>query len=171
MIATDAYFALQEFFNKGQTIGKRLLKIRVMRIDGRHITIREALIRGLARIFIDNFPGSFMVGFVSYFSTTYQQRLGDLMAGTVVVSEQYYKSSRPTILADNIEIKVSTDNSDYIKAVKQLLTMYLLKAQKLDVHDRYEYSNQILDKLGIDKSANLVDNENLIYKYLKDTNI
>lgn len=168
LFVTDAYFVLQEFYNKGQTIGKKLMKIRVLRLDGRHITLREALIRGLSRIIIDTFPGSFMVGFVSYFCTANQQRVGDLIADTVVVNEEFHSKIKPHAFLDEIEAKPLVKTSDRDIAIRNLLTIYLLKARKMSLAHRNEYSRLILDKIGLDKRENLTDNENQIYNYLKE---
>jgi uncharacterized RDD family membrane protein YckC len=80
------YFALFEAFWNGQTPGKRVAKIRVIQQSGRAITLFESLARNLVRI-IDFLPTSYIVGVISIFVTSRHQRLGDLVAGTLVVHE------------------------------------------------------------------------------------
>src|ERR1041384_4676782 len=82
------YFAFFEWIWNGQTPGKRWLKLRVIREDGRPITFWEAAVRNLLRSF-DMMPLPFYsVGLISVFSTTRDQRIGDMVAGTVVVRER-----------------------------------------------------------------------------------
>lgn len=82
------YFAFFEWIWSGQTPGKRWLKLRVIREDGRPITFWEAAVRNLLRSF-DMMPFPFYsIGFISVFSTTRDQRVGDMVAGTVVVRER-----------------------------------------------------------------------------------
>ena len=82
------YFAFFEWIWSGQTPGKRWLKLRVIREDGRPITFWEASVRNLLRSF-DMMPFPFYsVGLISVFSTTRDQRIGDMVAGTVVVRER-----------------------------------------------------------------------------------
>ena len=85
------YFALFEWLWDGQTPGKRLLKLRVIREDGRPITLWEAIARNLLRIF-DTFPGFFVpvysIGLIAIFLSNRDQRVGDLFAGTVVIRER-----------------------------------------------------------------------------------
>jgi uncharacterized RDD family membrane protein YckC len=82
------YFAFFEWIWSGQTPGKRWLKLRVIREDGRPITFWEASVRNLLRSF-DMMPFPFYsVGLISVFSTNRDQRIGDMVAGTVVVRER-----------------------------------------------------------------------------------
>jgi uncharacterized RDD family membrane protein YckC len=80
------YFAIFEAFWNGQTPGKRVAKIRVIQQSGRAITLFESLARNLVR-FIDFLPAYYVVGVISIFVTSRNQRLGDLVAGTLVVHE------------------------------------------------------------------------------------
>ncbi len=80
------YFALFEAFWNGQTPGKRVAKIRVIQQSGRAVTLFESLARNLVRI-IDFLPTSYITGVISIFVTSRNQRLGDLVAGTLVVHE------------------------------------------------------------------------------------
>ena len=85
------YFILFEWLWNGQTPGKRLLKLRVIREDGRPITLWEAIARNLLRIF-DAVPGFvlpvYSIGLISIFASSRDQRVGDMFAGTVVVRER-----------------------------------------------------------------------------------
>ena len=85
------YFVFFEWLWNGQTPGKRLLKLRVIRIDGRPITFWEATARNLLRIF-DAVPGFvvpvYSVGLISIFASGRDQRIGDVFAGTVVIRER-----------------------------------------------------------------------------------
>src|SRR6266513_536974 len=84
----DGYFAVFEWVWRGQTPGKRWLKLRVIREDGRPISFFEAMVRNLLREFdIMPFP-FYSVGLISVFATERDQRVGDLVAGTVVVRER-----------------------------------------------------------------------------------
>lgn len=85
------YFVIFEWLWNGQTPGKRLMKLRVIREDGRPITFWEALARNLLRLF-DAFPGLaipiYSVGLISIFLSNRDQRIGDLFGGTVVIRER-----------------------------------------------------------------------------------
>jgi uncharacterized RDD family membrane protein YckC len=86
-----AYFIFFEWLWNGQTPGKHLLKLRVIRDDGRPITLWEAIARNLLRIF-DAVPGFvlpvYSVGLITIFLSGRDQRIGDMFAGTVVVRER-----------------------------------------------------------------------------------
>lgn len=81
------YYSLFEAFWNGQTPGKRLLKIRVIKDSGRQITLFEALARNLLRV-IDMLPSFYLVGVIAMLCNREQKRLGDLVAGTIVVHER-----------------------------------------------------------------------------------
>jgi uncharacterized RDD family membrane protein YckC len=84
----SGYFAFFEWVWNGQTPGKRLLKLRVIREDGRPITFWEASVRNLLRSF-DMMPAPFYsIGLISVFISLSDQRVGDMVAGTVVVRER-----------------------------------------------------------------------------------
>lgn len=92
------YFLLMEVFFDGQSIGKRLLHIRVVRIDGGAPTLGGYLLRWLLR-FLDVELSSGMVGVVTILVNGKGQRLGDLAAGTTVVRVRPRVHLRDTLLA------------------------------------------------------------------------
>jgi uncharacterized RDD family membrane protein YckC len=85
------YFIVFEWLWNGQTPGKRLLKLRVIRDDGRPLTLWEAIARNLLRI-CDAVPGFiipiYSVGLIVIFLSGRDQRVGDIFAGTVVIRER-----------------------------------------------------------------------------------
>ena len=84
----SGYFAFFEWIWSGQTPGKRLMKLRVLREDGRPITFWEATVRNLLRS-LDMMPAPFYsIGLISVFVNSRDQRVGDMVAGTVVVRER-----------------------------------------------------------------------------------
>jgi uncharacterized RDD family membrane protein YckC len=88
-VLISGYFAVFEWIWRGQTPGKRWLKLRVIREDGRPIGFFESAVRNLLRNFdMLPTPPFYSVGLVSVFVTERDQRVGDLVAGTVVVRER-----------------------------------------------------------------------------------
>lgn len=78
------YWVLLESFWNGQTLGKRIVGIRVLRDDGAPVGFFAVLARGLLRI-LDLLPFIFPIDLVLMVVSSKGQRLGDLVAGTVVV--------------------------------------------------------------------------------------
>lgn len=79
-----AYGIAFEWLCRGQTLGKKLLRLRVMDADGLRLQFHQVLMRNLIR-FADLLPGFYLVGGVSCLLSRKAQRLGDLAAGTIVV--------------------------------------------------------------------------------------
>ena len=86
------YFALFEAFWHGQTPGKRAMKLRVIKDSGRQITLFEAMARNLLRV-VDYLPGFYLAGVITMLCNKRSQRLGDLVAGTIVVHERLDEAS------------------------------------------------------------------------------
>jgi len=98
---TWGYYTISEGFFKGQSIGKHFCGIRVIREGGYPITIWPALLRNLVRsadaiIF-------YGIGVTSMILTRRFQRLGDLVAGTVVVQERTLSLPRKPVILDKIQ--------------------------------------------------------------------
>jgi uncharacterized RDD family membrane protein YckC len=82
---TNSYFIAFETFNKGQTPGKNLARIRVVRDSGQPVGLKESSIRSLLGS-VDVF--FFFVGVLLIGITKSEKRLGDLVAGTLVIQNQ-----------------------------------------------------------------------------------
>jgi uncharacterized RDD family membrane protein YckC len=78
-----SYGILAEWFWRGQTVGKRLLKLRVVDASGLRLRFSQVVIRNLLRV-VDALPLAYLVGGTACLVTRHCQRLGDLVAGTIV---------------------------------------------------------------------------------------
>ena len=81
-----AYPALGETIGRGRTLGKKAIGLRVITIEGRPIRFRHAAVRSAIGV-IDVLPGGVLAS-VSMLVDKRCRRLGDLVAGTVVVRER-----------------------------------------------------------------------------------
>lgn len=79
------YPIYMEWRMRGQTPGKRLLQLRVVDVNGRHLGGHQVVLRNLLR-FVDILPGFYGLGGACALCTRRYQRLGDLLADTVVVN-------------------------------------------------------------------------------------
>jgi uncharacterized RDD family membrane protein YckC len=81
------YFILLEGFWNGRTVGKLATGLRVRMVDGTPIKFSAAVGRNFLRV-ADFFPMVYFTGVLAIFTTPRSQRVGDLLAGTVVVQEK-----------------------------------------------------------------------------------
>lgn len=81
------YFAIFEILWKGQTPGKRQAGIRVINETGREASVYEAVARNLLRV-VDALPGPYALGAIVMFLSPQSKRIGDYVAGTVVVHDR-----------------------------------------------------------------------------------
>ncbi|CAN7558692.1 RDD family protein [Rossellomorea sp. LjRoot5] len=87
------YFFALEYFWGGKTVGKRMLGIRVIQENGHSVTLLSCFIRNLMRI-IDMLPVSYFLGMIMIFLHSKHKRLGDIVAGTIVVHERRVKGKK-----------------------------------------------------------------------------
>jgi len=141
------YFVFFEVRTNGQTPGKKSLKIRVVKEGGGGIIFVDAAIRNLLRV-VDFLPFGYAVGGISMFFTRKTQRLGDLAAGTVVVSEQMSdysaRSDKPTKIAWEREVSPEALRTTGLKPEEyRALQNYQLRRAELSLDAR----KNILPKL------------------------
>ncbi len=84
------YGILLESVWSGQTVGKRAMGLRVIQESGVRIGFLHAVLRNLARP-IDRLPVIYAVGGTAALFSKSQQRLGDMLAGTIVVRDRRLK--------------------------------------------------------------------------------
>lgn len=79
-----SYFVVLEWLWQGQTLGKRMFGLRVIRADGSPAGFVAVLVRNVVRV-VDFLPAFYGLGLLAIVVSSRSQRLGDLAAGTFVV--------------------------------------------------------------------------------------
>lgn len=97
MIPILLYHFLSESLMNGQSLGKKIMGIRVVKLDGSQPGISSYLLRSVFRI-IDIHIANGLVAIISIPISEKSQRLGDMAAGTTVVRKDSRTSLRETIL-------------------------------------------------------------------------
>ena len=157
------YFFAFEFFSGGRTIGKKLIGIRVIQENGHSITLLSSFIRNLIRI-IDSLPTAYFLGILMIFFHSKHKRLGDLVAGTIVVHERKAKRKkklsplekeieRRGLSKDDLTIDEWTLKSVGVKEWK-LVNTYASRFLQIPLEERNQLTEQIaailFPKIGID---------------------
>lgn len=86
-VALEFLYHLAMEWGLGWTVGKKIVGLRVTGLDGRKLTLREALVRNATRIVDGTIPFSGIIGLALILRTPQRQRLGDLVAGTRVAED------------------------------------------------------------------------------------
>ncbi len=89
-----------ETLTRGRSLGKMMMGLRVVRDDGGPIRMRHSLVRALAMVFLDLWTTSGVVGTLSSLASARAKRMGDHLAGTIVVGERLPRSA----VAGQVEI-------------------------------------------------------------------
>jgi len=142
------YFAIFEILWNGQTPGKRQAKIRVISASGRPITVFEGIGRNFMRA-IDSI-GFYLVGSVTCAIDKQNRRLGDMVAGTVVVHEVeeqgvfYWYGQGKSASAPSVTHEVAALTEQEFQLVETFL------ARRLDIPNlqRLESGRAIAERMG-----------------------
>jgi uncharacterized RDD family membrane protein YckC len=140
------YFLFFELWMNGQTPGKRYMRIRVVQQEGRAVSFDSIAVRNLLRA-VDGLGGYAVAGIVM-FATRKMQRLGDLAAGTVVISEEIpdYSARQDTkqqVLDDMPATAAVLQETRLTPQEYRLLHSYWLRREQLTLEARC----QLLPKL------------------------
>jgi uncharacterized RDD family membrane protein YckC len=148
----------------GQTVGKRALSLRVIQESGVRIGFYHAALRNLARP-VDRLPLFYLVGGLSALASGSHQRLGDMLAGTIVVRERRLKvpaalgtSGEEGLLADPLFVsrvkRLSTEE-------RELVLSAALRREELRLEARLRLFSalgaRLQQALALDKPAHLSD--------------
>ena len=158
------YFLIFEALWSGQTPGKRMQKLRVIRVNGQPIGWLESSIRNILRA-VDILLGFYPLGLFVMFLSSRSQRIGDYAAGTVVIVER-----RSNVPMDRTRLrstsKLNLPNLElYLSHMKpkdyQLVRSFLQRRETLDGRHRRELANLIVHRLmkrwGIPPGTNIPD--------------
>ncbi len=142
-----SYFVLLEWLWQGQTVGKRLYGLRVIRDDGAPAGFVAVLIRNLVRI-VDFLPAFYGLGLLMIIGTSRSQRLGDLAAGTYVV-----RAPRPQLdyfslrTVTPIAAGASVETRGLPGEAQRLVREFVAREAKLAPADRLRVARQIAERV------------------------
>ena len=169
------YFAFFEVIWKGKTPGKRLAGIRAIKETGRALNVYEVIGRNLMRA-VDAFPGLYLVGIVSVMISRQNQRLGDLLVGSIVVHDKAPEQVRIDWSATSANGTEALPELNKISSEELILIeTYLQRRDSFDLATRdataYKIASRITAKTGIqrDTSQSLDEFLERIAKQLRDS--
>ena len=132
------YPVLFEIFWRGQTPGKRALGISVINDDLTPVTLGPSLVRNLLRT-IDFLPLFYLAGLVTMLSNRRFQRIGDLAAGTLVISVR--ESAKPAAVEDIVPLAPATS---LLRTEQSSIVDFLYRSRQLSEPRQQELAS-ILD--------------------------
>jgi uncharacterized RDD family membrane protein YckC len=164
------YDFLFETFMHGQTFGKKILKIKVVKLDGTQPAVGSYLLRWLIRLLEIDMCGG-LLAIVCIAVSKNSQRLGDIAAGTTVIRIKQAVTIKDTILQKQ-------QHEAYNIVFKQVALLNDADIQLLkDVHDFFEKTGNrdSIEKLAtkIKRKTGIVTDltdDNFIATLLKDYN-
>lgn len=164
------YTVFFEIAMQGSTPGKKIVGIKVIKIDGYQATVVDYFVRWIFRV-IDLLIGNGIVAVVAILVTSKSQRLGDFFAGTTVVSTKNRVSLSTTIFQE-VEREyqpllpqvIRLSDAD-IGVVKEIYLKYI---QRKDYSLIQALANKLESELGVDKRQLALNNQEFVEVVLKD---
>jgi len=160
------YSLFFETLNNGQTPGKFFCKIRVTKIDGSKPTFGSFLIRWMLRL-VDITLASGSIALLTILLNGKGQRLGDIAAGTTVISEKKIVSINSTLAVDIPDEYVPTFPQVTMLSDKDIQTIkeLYLKAIKNRNHKMLlKLKLKIIEITGINSELSATDFIDIIIK-------
>jgi len=143
------YWTACEVLWRGQTVGKKVMRIRVVREDGAPVGTLESAVRNLCRV-VDFLPAFYAIGILCMLFSPRQRRLGDLLAGTVLIRDERvdlakYASPNPAAAQGQL--------APLDAAEVELVLGFLTRASTLDPGARQGLAQTLVDRFGRHLSA------------------
>lgn len=140
------YWTLLEVVWNGQSPGKRLVRIRVVKLDGSPVTVFSSAVRNLLRV-VDFMPICYPVGVITMLVDRKHRRLGDLLGGTVLVRDEqidlskYEQVTTASVAVNELEIAMS----------------YLARFDELEPVSRLRIGKKLAERLGLPVTENVIE--------------
>src|SRR6476659_1870971 len=126
------YSLLCETFLNGQSVGKKVMGVKVVSLNGNPASFGQYLIRWLFRL-VDLWIGSFVLAVIVIAVTEKHQRIGDIVAGTAVVRTRPRMTLHQTLYAPVADINYVTNYPEVTRlsdSDMQLVKDVLMNVQK-----------------------------------------
>ncbi len=151
------YWTLLEVVWNGQSVGKRVLRIRVVKTDGSPVTVFSSAVRNLLRV-VDFLPVCYPVGLITMLVDKRHRRLGDLLAGTVLVRDEQIDLARYDQVTSNIAVNQL-----------ELATSYLSRFDQFEPTAQLRLGLKLAQRLGLtpEPSATAVELREAIRAHLQ----
>ena len=167
VLAPLFYFIVFEYYWKGQTPGKKVANIQVMRVSGLALDRTSAVLRNLFRI-VDWLPSSYFIGIWSMMLTGQQRRLGDLAAGTIIIALPRKHGKREigagTQSLGAAGIGPALFNRSRDEELTWLVNAYLRRRQRIEPQARERIVRGLAEKAGLDSQAEFAVLEQQLYQ-------
>lgn len=171
-LPTTLYTLFFETMMEGQTPGKKIMKCRVVKIDGYQAEFIDYLTRWIFRI-IDILFSSGFIGIISIVINKNGQRLGGIASRTAVVSLKQY-----TFLSQTLFSEIEQDYTPNFPQVRALsdddMRIIIKNYQEAIDKKRFEIINKLAEKIreitGIPNQNPEINNRDFIKKIIEDFN-
>lgn len=164
LIPFTFYHLLSEMFLNGQSIGKRIMKIKVVKLNGTQPSVGSYIARSMFRLIDDS-----IVGLITIAVSKNSQRFGDMAAGTTVIELAKRVTLKDTILSMQtsdyqiVYTQVALMNDTDINTIKEVLDFHSKQNQPKFLE---ALASKIKTKYAIQSSDQ--DNWNFLNTILKD---
>ena len=151
LLVMIGYPTVMETLTRGRTVGKMALGLKVVRDDGSSIRFRHAFVRSLLWLFVDFAPWfACCPGIVASMMNKQGKRIGDMVAGTVVIRERHQPMASPPLFvpghlvnwAQSLELSRLSD--DLANTSRE----YLARYQELEPQARETIGNALAFRVG-----------------------
>src|SRR5215470_18112973 len=138
-VVSVGYFMVFEIIWSGQTPGKRIVGVRVLRENGYPIRPVDSVVRNLVRI-VDALPFGYAVGVLTMLFNARSKRLGDFAAGTIVVRE----AGRGVLATPSTVIPEELPRGPALRSEDATLVRdFLLRSSSMDARARAELAERL----------------------------
>jgi len=141
------YFAFFETIWNGRTPGKRWTRLRVITDSGRPLGAQGAILRNLMRI-VDALPSLYAIGIITSLISAQNKRVGDYVAGTVVIHEKPSEGGRIVWDSPATQLLTAPQSRTLAPAELQLVEAFLERRPSLQEDVRRSMARQIADRLN-----------------------
>jgi uncharacterized RDD family membrane protein YckC len=166
---TFAWHLWFETRRQGRTPGKRVMKIRVIDARGLPVSLHQSLVRNITRT-LDFIPAFYGVGAISVMVSRSRQRLGDIIADTLVVRDAQPLAYRGSLAADRRHNSLQTPRVLRLARhrirleEREFLLTLCLRADRMGAEARYDLMEEVarVYRAKLDIEEEQISGENFV---------